>query len=167
MFPFGAWRLAQAVAATVPKTPLVLCKLKAIRSCSRGGPQTSVAIGSLRLTVRIPQSDRALRHPRTTRWRLHLLTRIASFLSLRISRRLAPLAFRGIRRRPHEAMQPLDIKTMSDRLVAATAHGSTFFRQPYSGRVRGAQVCQVRPGHRLFVICHLSFAAKGASRTLS
>jgi hypothetical protein len=56
--------------------------------------------------------------------------------------------FRGIRRRPDEAMQPLNIKTMSDRLVAATAHAST-------------------TGYLSSVIRHLSFAATGASRTLS
>jgi hypothetical protein len=53
--------------------------------------------------------------------------------------------FRWIRRRPHEATQPLNIKTMSDRLVAALP----------------------RPPYLSSVICHLSFAATGAFRTLS
>src|SRR6266446_6125164 len=58
-------------------------------------PKTAVAIVSLRMALGVPHSDHAVRHSRTTRWRLHLLARIASFLSFNSSRRRARLAFGG------------------------------------------------------------------------
>src|SRR6266481_947622 len=59
-------------------------------------PKTAVAIVSLRMAFGVPHSYHAVRHSRTTRWRLHLLSRISSFLSFQSSRRRARLAFAGL-----------------------------------------------------------------------
>jgi hypothetical protein len=58
-------------------------------------PKTAVAIVSLRMALGVPHSHQAVRHSRTTQWRLHLLAKIASFLSFKNSRRRARLAFEG------------------------------------------------------------------------
>jgi len=85
-------------------------------------PKTAAAIVSLRMTFGVHHSHHVVRHSRTTRSRLHLLARIASFLSFDSSRQSARLAFGGIRHRPDGQGDPCKQQTMSNRLVAATNH---------------------------------------------
>jgi hypothetical protein len=104
-----------------PITPLVWRKLEVSPEAARASPpKTAVAIVSLRIAFGVPYSHHAVHHSRTTRWRLCLLARMASFLSFKSSRQRTRLAFGGIRRRPDVQGDPCKPRTMSDKLVAAT-----------------------------------------------
>jgi len=106
----------------IPLRPCLFVRSKTGRGVARSAlPRTAVAIvwrrSAFGISRAIPGHPLAIREPHQGDCAQRRVS-VNSFRSKFMDRR-AP-DFREIRRRPYEAMQPVNIKTMSDRLVAAT-----------------------------------------------